>query len=301
MLPAAAFGREPLGDPILDSTDTALLAGSAMRNLEALFGAMCELEGSVLERRSNLSRHLTFPTNPMFKGAWSSRLTEDDAGAVIDDTIAWFRARGAPYFFWWTDEDARPADLGQRLEAHGLLSMEAAQAEFTKGIVQTAAGAPVMVLDLARADPRVVQAAPADFRIAEVASERELADFKQVFVATYQIPDWAGAAWVDATRTFGIGRSPWRVFVGYLGAEPVAVSMLFCGGGVASSYAVATLPSAQRRGIGGAITLLPLLLARDLGYRHAALFSTEPGYPVYRRLGFEDTGRRLNRYLWRAP
>lgn len=35
------------------------------------------------------------------------------------------------------------------------------------------------------------------------------------------------------------------------------------------------------------------------GYRHAALFSTGVGVPVYERIGFRHTGAHLIRYLWR--
>ena len=243
---------------------------------------------------------MSFPTNPMFKGAWATRLADHEVDTAIDDTIDQFRAWGAPFFFWWIDPETSPSTLGDRLEARGLLSMEGQQKTLAAGIVQTAAGAPVMAMDLASADPGLVDRAPGGFAIREVSADTELEDFKSVFVATYQIPDWAGQAWVDATRSFGIGKTPWRMFVGYLDGEPVATNMLFNGGGVASVYAVATLPRAQGRGIGAAITLRPLLLARDEGFRHAALFSTEEGFPVYRRLGFADTGARINRYLWRA-
>jgi GNAT superfamily N-acetyltransferase len=118
---------------------------------------------------------------------------------------------------------------------------------------------------------------PPGFVIEEVRNEPMLNDFKRVFVETYGIPDWAGRAWVNATRHAGIGRLPWKMYVGYLNGAAVATTMLFNGGGVASVYAVATLPSAQRQGLGGAITLKPLLEARDLGYRHAVLFATEMG------------------------
>lgn len=47
-------------------------------------------------------------------------------------------------------------------------------------------------------------------------NEAILADFKRVSVEAYAIPAWAGSAWVDATLSAGIGRSPWRMFVGYL-------------------------------------------------------------------------------------
>lgn len=286
-------------DILTDPTPTDLRY-AASRNLEALFRAMTQLEGGILDETAGVCRHMTFPTNPMFKGAWATRLANDEVDAAIDDTIDQFRAWGAPFFFWWIDPETTPADLGIRLEARGMLSMEGQQKALAAGIVQTAAGAPVMAMDLATADPTVVERVPSGFSIREASADAELEDFKTVFVATYQIPDWAGQAWVDATRSFGLGKSPWRMFVGYLEGEPVATNMLFNGGGVASVYAVATLPKAQGRGIGAAITLRPLLLARDLGYRHAALFSTEKGFSVYQRLGFADTGARINRYLWRA-
>jgi GNAT superfamily N-acetyltransferase len=276
------------------------LQRAASRNLEALFRAMTALPGSALDEGPGITRHHAFPTNPMFKGVWATALDEADVDAAIDDTIDQFRAWGAPYFFWWTGPDTAPLDLGPRLEAKGLLSMEGQQKALASGIIQTAAGAPAMAMDLTSADESWLDRVPDSFEIREVESDSDLEAFRSVFVTTYQIPDWAGQAWVDATRAFGIGRSPWRMFVGWLGAEPVATNMLFSGGGYASVYAVATVPSAQGKGIGAAITLKPLLLARDDGYRHAALFSTEMGYPVYRRIGFADTGARINRYMWRA-
>lgn len=285
--------------PIL-SPDKRLLAIAATDNLVALFGMMARLDGGEVEETPTLGRHHTFPTNPMFKGVWRTRLTDADVEAAVDETIAWYKARNAPYFFWWTDDETTPRDLGNRLVARGFLSMEGAQQELSKGIVQTEAGAPVMVMSLADADPAILERVPADFRIVEVTTPAQLLDFKTVFVDTYQIPEWAGQAWVDATTAFGVGKSPWSMFVGYLGDKPVASNMLVIGGGVASVYAVATVPSAQGRGIGAAITLMPLLDAKAQGQTYAVLFSSEEGFPVYRRLGFEDTGMKINRYLWRA-
>jgi hypothetical protein len=61
---------------------------------------------------------------------------------------------------------------------------------------------------------------------------------------------------------------------------------------------VRSRPPASRRG-GGAITLKPLLAAREMGYRPAVLFATEMGVSAYERLGFRQTGARIDRYLWR--
>jgi ribosomal protein S18 acetylase RimI-like enzyme len=181
-----------------------------------------------------------------------------------------------------------------------MISMAEQTQELAKGILSTEQGSPCMVAELDKMNESVLDRAPASFAIREISNEKELYDFKKVFVDTYEIPDWAGQAWVDASLSMDIGKTPWRLFVGYLNNEPVATNMLFNGGGVASVYAVATVPAVRGLGIGAAITLQPLLEARDQdGYKYAVLFSTEMGVPVYQRIGFRLTDVRINRYLWR--
>jgi GNAT superfamily N-acetyltransferase len=287
-------------ETILTNPTESELANAVQENLFALFRAMVEtLPGGEIVQTEQLGHHLAFPTNPMFKGVWRARLSDDESDAVIDETIAWFRARNAPYFFWWTGPGTTPNDLGERLQARGLLDMAEQQQELAAGIHQTEQGAPGMVADLHQVDESLLAKTPPGFVIKEVAHENELYDFKNVFVETYEIPDWAGQAWVDATLRVGIGATPWQMYIGYLNGEPVATSMLFNGAGVASVYAVASVPSAQRKGIGAAITLKPLVDAREMGYHFGVLFSTEMGVPVYQRIGFRLTGARINRYLWR--
>jgi ribosomal protein S18 acetylase RimI-like enzyme len=274
---------------------------AVFENLYALFRAMAKNlpEGQLVESE-RVSRHLTFPTNPMFKGVWKTHLSTEEADAVIDDTIAWFKEQGAPYFFWWTGGDTSPSDLEQRLAKHGMISMAEQTRELAKGILSTDQGSPCMIAELDKMNEAVLMQTPEDFVIREVAKEAELYDFKKVFVETYEIPEWAGQAWADATLKIEIGQTPWRLFVGYLGNLPVATNLLFNGAGVASVYAIATVPSARGKGIGAAVTLKPLLEARDRdGYRYAVLFSTEMGIPVYKRIGFRLTDIRINRYLWR--
>lgn len=276
------------------------LAKAMTDNLQALFRAMAaSLPGGEIEESQHSSRHLTFPSNPMFKGVWNTRLAADEVDAAIDANIAWFAGRGAQFFFWWTGPGTAPPDLGERLTARCFLSMEQTSVALAQGMAQTEDGAPVMAADLRQVSDAPLQRTPPGFVIEEVANLSSLQAWKDVVVATYQFPEWAGQAWVDATATIGFGRTPWKLFLGRLDGEPVATNMLFTGGGVASILAVATLPKAQRRGIGAAISLKPLLDARAAGYRFATLWSTEEGLAVYRRIGFHDTGARLNRYLWR--
>jgi GNAT superfamily N-acetyltransferase len=93
---------------------------------------------------------------------------------------------------------------------------------------------------------------------------------------------------------------PWTIYLGRLDGEPAACNILFNGGGVAGVYGVATVPSARNKGIGAAITLRPLLDAREVGYRYGVLFSSDMGVRVYERIGFRRTDARINRYLWRS-
>jgi predicted acetyltransferase len=62
----------------------------------------------------------------------------------------------------------------------------------------------------------------------------------------------------------------------------------FQGAGVAGIYWVATVPEARQRGLGTAITLVPLLEARDMGYTTGILHASEMGYGVYQRIGFQE-------------
>jgi ribosomal protein S18 acetylase RimI-like enzyme len=285
---------------VLTYASEAELAAAVEENLFDLFRAMTALPGSEMEEGDKLSRHLAFPSNPMFKGVWRTRLAAHEADQAIDETLAWFKSRRAPFLFWWTGPSTTPDDLGERLMARGLLSMEGQMETLAKGIKQTALGAPGMVANLQDMNEAALTQVPPGFTIEEVRGEAALEDFKRVFVESYEIPAWAGQAWVDATRQLGIGRTPWQMYVGYLDGQPVATNMLFNGGGVASVYAVATVPSARGQGIGGAITLKPLLEARQMGYRYAVLFATEMGVHTYQRIGFHLCEARINRYLWRA-
>jgi len=285
--------------PLVNASD-AELATLVEENAFAFFRSMATvLPESHLEERSDLCRHLTFPHNPMFKGVWRTRLAPGDVDHAIEDSVAWFRERNAPFMFWWTGPGTVPNDMGERLTRHGFLSMEEQQKELAQGIHQTATGAPCMVANLAAMNETVLDNLPDDFTLEKVTDELDLYDFKRVFVEVYGIPDWAGQAWVDATLRGGIGRTPWTMYVGRLGGEPIATTMLFNGAGVASVYAVGAVPSVRGKGIGGAVTLMPLLEARAMGYHHAVLFSTEMGIHAYERIGFRQTDARINRYLWR--
>jgi GNAT superfamily N-acetyltransferase len=90
---------------------------------------------------------------------------------------------------------------------------------------------------------------------------------------------------------------PFRTYLALLNGESVATSQLFLSAGVAGIYNVTCIAEARGQGIGAAITLAPSLAARGMGYRIAILQASDLGARVYRRLGFQDFGKR-NIFLW---
>ena len=91
--------------------------------------------------------------------------------------------------------------------------------------------------------------------------------------------------------------SRFQTYLALSDGKPVGTSQLFLSEGVAGIYNVSCIPEARGQGIGSAITLAPLLKARQMGYRIGVLQASQKGYNVYRRLGFQDFGH-LSLYLW---
>ena len=282
---AAQASRYHPASPATD-LDEEQMRVAFVENLFELFRAMTALPGAVLEESGSWSRHRTSPFNPMFTGIWRTRLSADDVDTALADTERWLAAFAAPFAFWWVDEDATPADLGDRLVAAGWVPWEV--------------GAPGMAARLSDLDFDALGRVGAGYRQVRAQNEAELRDFGRAFVAGFEVPEWAAQAWVDATLSFGVHEAPWQCYVGYLDGEPVASNMLFNGAGVASAFGVAVAPSARGRGIGAAITLAAFEDARAWGYRYGVLFATELGAPVYRRIGFRDVDATMSRYLWQA-
>jgi GNAT superfamily N-acetyltransferase len=285
---------------VLRDVDDQRLGIATQDNLFELFRAMASLPGGQIQDGDGVSMHHAPVPNPMFNGVWATRLEPEDVDRAVDEALAWFAERDAAFWFWWTGPGSSPADLGERLAARGLRSMAEQTEELTPGILAAERGSPCMVADLASMDPSLAEG-PDGFDIAEVATEEDLGAFVDVLTDAMTIPQPIAAAWAGAARSVGIGSTPWRMYLGRLDGEPVATNMLFNGAGVASIYGVATRDEVRGRGIGGAISLAPLLHARDQGYEHAVLFSSLMGIHAYERIGFRLTPVWLDRYLWMPP
>lgn len=80
----------------------------------------------------------------------------------------------------------------------------------------------------------------------------------------------------------------YRFYLAFIKDEPVASSMVMLSHGVAGIDMVSTLRQYQGMGIGTAMTVTPLLYAKDNGYKIGVLQASEAGEPVYRKIGFEE-------------
>jgi GNAT superfamily N-acetyltransferase len=206
-------------------------------------------------------------------------LAPDEVDATIEAAIARFRAHGVPGT-WHVGPSTRPAELGERLLAHG----------FAGG-----GGDRGMAADLSTLAEDVP--APPDLAVTRVRDRQDLATWARI-----RALDPEGeleSAWVaEMYARIGLGdETPWRHYLGRLGPRPVATATLFLGAGVAGVYFVLTVPEARRRGVGAAVTLAALREARALGYRTGVLGASDLGYPLYRRLGFREYCR-IRVYEW---
>ena len=249
-------------------------------NIFALFKSFGALPGAEIHDEDDALTFLTGINSPMFNGVGRTRFSpEGDLQDKIEETLAPFKARGVP-MFWWTGPATEPLDLDEQLVEYGL----------AVNMVDT----PGMAVDLSTLAAHVPS--PSDLKIERVKDARTLKEWSQAFNRSYAAPDFAGEAWVTASTLLGLGPDlPWTLYLGRIGREAVAVSMLFLGAGVAGLYAVGTVPEVRGHGIGSAITLAPLLDARQMGYSVGILHSSDLALNMYTRMGFQEYCK-VNRY-----
>lgn len=209
----------------------------------------------------------------------AARLDVATADAAIAAATARMRARKVPGS-WHLGPGMTPADLGQRLVDHGF--------DYAGDDIGMAA-------DLGQLQQTVL---PASLAISRVETPEELSIWVETLGKGFGEGP-AEAQWVgEIYARLGFEHPAWRHYLGRLDGVPVATATLFLGAGVAGIYFVFTVPEARGRGIGGALTLAPLLEARALGYRVGVLGASTMGEPVYRRLGFREYCR-IGLFEWR--
>lgn len=264
---------------ILDDHSETALVQAVKENLAEFFLLSGQLGGDLLKIEPGIRGWFTGIPHPWFNGVHATHSPAGEGQQAVQQALNFFDARNVPAFTWWNDP-ALPADSWDVLLRGAGFSYEAIT--------------PGMAMDLRNLQSHT----PAldHVTIQHVTDLDLLKTWVAVFAQGYPIPEEWSDSLFTLLASMGL-EQPARHSIGYLDGRPVATTTLFLGAGVAGIYNVATLPEARGRGLGTAMTLNPLLEARQMGYRIGILQSSEMGYRVYERLGFRQVCL-MEHYYW---
>src|SRR5579863_3180250 len=268
-----------MSDIVIEFSVPSILQGMES-NLQELGRLWARIIGATLHEDAESSWFISGLPFELANSVFRANFAADERDSDVEKLIERLMAYRTP-LSWFIGPFTRPAHLGQRLLAHGW---------------QLDDNAPGMALDLLTLDENTPVSST--LRIEQVSNGEMLEKWIRVVVAGSEFPESVLNFVLGLYHKHGYMSSPTvRCYLGLLDGEPVTSSLLFLAGGVAGIYDVATLPHARGQGFGSAITLAPLLDARNLGYRFGILQSSHMGLNVYRRLGFQ-TYCTFSLYFW---
>jgi GNAT superfamily N-acetyltransferase len=180
---------------------------------------------------------------------------------------------------WLVFPGCRPADLGARLEARGMIG---------------GPGGIWMLADLpARPSSFPI---PDSLRVEPVHNLEMLDIWKHISTAGFGVDVQVHA---DAYARHGFGPAAISLhYTGYLENTPVTSGTLLLAGGIAGIWDVSTPPAMRGQGFGSAITLHMLDEAHRRGYQQAWVWSSKIGQGVYSKVGFVTTDFGVHEYPW---
>jgi GNAT superfamily N-acetyltransferase len=267
-----------MNEILTDLSDIAL-AGAVQANLQAMFRSFGSSDQAEVGGDDRFFRWHTQIAHPWFNGALSLRAPDETAAQFAGQLIAYFRSRQVDSFSWWCTAEIAISAWRPVLESLGYFYVHET---------------PGMAVDLAGLSMTARQ--PESFEIHDVDTLAALQEWTRVFIEGYGLSGEFVQPYYKLVASLGLSL-PFRYYLGFLGGKAVAASTLFLGAGVAGIYNVATIQEARGRGLGGALTVYPLLQARQMGYQAGILQSSEMGYPVYQRLGFRKVCD-VEHFIW---
>ncbi len=213
-----------------------------------------------------------------------ARWTAEAADAEIDAVIETYRRRNIG-FIWFVSPHDTPADLGQRLERHGLVLAGSAAVMVRAGLDD---------LDSIPINPDVTVSA------ADATDEAQLEAVLRIGAASFnwtpeQLPEWR-AQLLDQARNPHLRESEFP-YLAYLGGQAAGFARLSLRAGLAYLSGAATAPELRGRHVYSTLLRRRLEAARARGYHLAAIQAEPMSRRVVVRYGFEERGQtRL--YAW---
>lgn len=195
-------------------------------------------------------------------------LTGAELDALIERTCAYFDARGEAFEWKWHAHD-QPADLADRLLAHGFVPEE-----LETVLIGSAT-------ELTEAPPL-----PSGIRIVEVTAE---ADLRRIGVLNSEVWDtdlsWLAEELIARRRT---DPDEVSVFAAEAAGQYVSAAWVSFNPGTefAGLWGGATLPAWRGRGSYRALIAVRAKLAVERGFRYLQVDASPDSEPILRRLGF---------------
>ena len=266
---------------LLTTAPNSEIIASIERNVESAFWtAASSYPGAELIKTAELCRFLTPVMFPMGNIVVKTALKKETVDQVVEEVLADYKQRDLP-MMWFEGPNSRPKNLGAVLEAAGCTRLFESPG-MAANLAETVEG----------------DEFPTGIRVEEVRNDALLEEWSETLSAAFNLSQEVVGLFTCVPKKHGFGvNAPFRLFVAYLDGIPASVSALHLAEGVAGIYCVGSRPEAQRRGLGRAISLRPMLEAKKLGYHLAVLQSSAAGLKVYERLGFQEYCR-FQRYAF---
>jgi ribosomal protein S18 acetylase RimI-like enzyme len=203
---------------------------------------------------------------------YQANIPLEEASRKIGQVLKLYRTHGCLPMWWLVGPSTQPSNLGTYLKASGFRCI---------------AQPPGMFVDLQDLENQKVM--PENFIVERVTTSEQLMYWTEIVQVADGITDALrqGFYSVFSAQNFD-SEDHNQLFLGLVDGVPVATSRLFCAGGVAGIYHVATLPVARSKGYGTAMTLAAAHAGQECSYYFGILFATTAGIGIYRQLGFQE-------------
>jgi GNAT superfamily N-acetyltransferase len=147
----------------------------------------------------------------------------------------------------------------------------------------------VMVMSLDTVN--IPGAVPGGLDVKRVSNAAQVEHFADVLTAATPADENIKTFYTDTKDAITAPASPLRLYVGYIGGEPVAVLEAFSAHGILNLYTMSSLASVRGKGYTAGLMLTALKDAKKAGLRLASLQTPEAGRAAYERFGFKPAAR----------
>ena len=237
-------------------------------------------EDTIYEETDEFFRYSTGISFFMLNAVIESLIPPEVAIKKIKENITFFEKRQVP-FMWMIGPSSSPKNMGELLIKSGFVLNKLPGMAYNLKIL----GAERELLN--------------KVEIIKVENVETLKVWNDVFLTGFAMPKNLLSNFLYKAFSFMFleDRHSASAFLAYFDGKPVASSFVFYEAGVAGIYNVTTLEEARGKGIGTAITLVPLHEAKKLGYEIAILGSSEMALNMYKQMGFKEYCT-IERFIW---